>query len=622
MARERKGAIVGAVAMSTTVFFMVAIGLFYGVASLQSSHVPSAFWAAFQRLGLVEKYGFFWGLMWRDDTVFQSEIMMTLGFYGAIFLAVLAAGATLYYGLKTKQFASGSGLKQVDGLVRVEGLGALKKILAGSAKKQADMGVEVTQGVRVPAASEVKHFAFVGGSGSGKTNAMLPLLHNAIAAGGTAIVHDPKTDFTANLLKYKPIVIAPWLRDANAWHVSKDVVTEPLASQFAANMIPVPEGGNQVFALAAKSVLTGVVVYLQETMPRKWSLMDVKRIFEGDPTGDNLAKVLEEYYPQALKSLSIDKTRASVLMNLAASMQHVYTLAEAWKDVKPSRFVSLRGYLDGAEKKAQRPLILQNNQAYKDLAGALFKAMLDVLSGKVLGEMPDVSPNARRKLWFFLDETKALPPLDCVEALLNQGRSKGARVVLGCQNPFQISHWSDSADSDVWGNIATIFVGNLGEPKSEKWACELFGKGHFERWERSYSGGQRSGKGHSLQKYIDELDIVPRDELAELQVGEFFCRSKGSRYVPSFRFPLCEKADAKNFAPNPYFVPKTKEQIRQEAEQRLISAEAAKHQATTEEQEHEQAAQAPEEPAPQGGGLAAAIASAYQRADADEVTNA
>lgn len=237
--------------------------------------------------------------------------------------------------------------------------------------------------------------------------------------------------------------------------------------------------------------------------------------------------------------------------------------------------------------------------------------------------MPDVSPKAVRKLWFFLDETKALPPLDCVESLLNQGRSKGARVVLGCQNPFQISHWSDSADSDVWGNIATIFVGNLGEPKSEKWACELFGKGRFERWERSYSGGQRSGKGHNVQKTIDELDIVPRDELAELAVGEFFCRSKGSRFVPSFRFPLHKKEDAKSFAPNPYFVPKTKEQIRQEAEQRLIAAEAAKHQAAPEELEPEQVPQVPEEtaPAPQGGGLAAAIASAYQQAsEGDEVT--
>jgi len=616
MARRKEGAFVGAVVVSIVVFFLVSFGLFFGVASVQANDISAAFWEAFSRLGLVEKYGFLWRLMYDVELDVKSPFMMTLGFYGSIFLAVLASGTTFWFGVKTKQFASGSGLKQVDGLVRVEGLGALKKILAGSAKKQEELGVEVTKGVRISAANETRHIAFVGGSGSGKTNAMIPLLHNAIAAGGTAIVHDPKTDFTSNLLQYKPIVIAPWLRDAYAWHVSKDVVTEPLAAQFAANMIPIPEGGNQVFALAARSVLTGVVVYLQETKSRSWSLLDVKRVFEGDPTGDNLAKILEEYYPQALKSLSIDKTRASVLMNLASSMQHIYTLAEAWKDVKPGKFVSLRGYLDGAEKKAQRPLILQNNQAYKDLAGALFKAMLDVLVGKVLGEMPDVSPRARRKVWFFLDETKALPPLDCVESLLNQGRSKGARVVLGCQNPFQISHWSDSADSDVWGNIATIFVGNLGEPKSEKWACELFGRGHFERWERSYSGGQRSGKGHSDQKYLDELDVVPRDELAELAVGEFFCRAKGSRYVPSFRFPLCEKVDAKNFAPNPYFVPKTKEQIRQEAERRLIAAEAAKHQhqAATEEQ-------APEQP-PQGGGLAAAIASAYQRADADEVTNA
>jgi hypothetical protein len=583
MAKERKGAIQGAIFMSLTVLLVTWSGLFYVVAKLLTNHVSSAFWVAFSHMGLVQNGGFLWRQMYDNNFAVMGELIMDISFWGVNLFSILVAVFTLYFGLKTKHFASGDGTKQLDGLVRVDGLGALKSILAGGAKKEADFGVEVTKGVRISAVNETRHFAFLGGSGSGKTNSMLPLVHNAIVSGGTAILHDPKTDFTANLLQYKPIVIAPWLRNAHAWHVAKDIVTTPLAAQFAANMIPVPTGGNQVFALAARSVLTGIIVHLQESKPRAWSLKDIKAVFEADATGDNIQTILQEYYPQALQALSIDKTRASVLMNLSSSMQHIFALAAAWKDAKPGKMLSLRGYLAAAEKGGQRPLILQNNQAHKELSGCLFKAIFDVLVGRILGEMTDVSPKAPRKLWFFLDETKALPPLDCVESLLNQGRSKGVRVVLGCQNPFQISHWSNSADSDVWGNIATLFIGNLGEPESEKWGCELFGSGHFERWERSYSGGQRSGKGHNVQRQIDELDIIPRDELAELKVGEFFCRSKGSKYIAKFRFPICQIIGAKPMAPHPYFVSKSKEQLHRDAEQRVTVAVA--EQCTQEQEE-------------------------------------
>lgn len=565
----KKGAIGGAAAVAGVSFFLIFFFVYFPLSLLFCNNLIGSAVAAGHYLGLgwaaaFEKFipaGFQMNAKWMQFSAFFS-----------VFVASVSSLFLLVWGAKTGRFATGDGRKQKSGLMVVESRNFLRKILVQGAKKKEDLGAYLADNFPIFIGNEPRHFAFVGGSGAGKTNAMMPFLLSAMRdAKGSPVIHDPKGDFTANLLQFKPFLVAPWLKNSFRWDVAADVDTPARAAQFSANMVPQPEGGNAVFSLAARQVLTGVVVFLQNTKAGKWTLRDVCREIDGDASGENLERILKEHYPRALKSLSIDKTRASVLMNLSSYLAHIFTLAEAWENTEKS--ISFSQFLEHADKSKVRPLILQNNAAHEALSGCLFKAILDFMSGKILGEMTDVPANHARRIWFFLDETKALPPLECIERLLNQGRSKGVRVVLGCQNPFQISHWSKSADSDVWGNIHTLLIGNLAEPKSGEWAEKMFGEGYFQESLISYSADKRGGKGRNVQNVDKKYPIVSRDEFQALPQGTFYIRIKGTKYVPKFRFPyFADKKESVKLAANPYFKPITEEELRLRFEEKLIEA--------------------------------------------------
>ena len=292
---------------------------------------------------------------------------------------------------------------------------------------------------------ETRHFLLVGSIGGGKTAIIQPLVKAAIARGDRVVLYDHKGDFT----KWLPHItlFAPWDARSHAWDIGRDCRNRQDARELAARLIP--EGADPLWHTSARQVLTAILIKLQTERGIAWgwqSLYDMVCL----PREGLLAIVLA-HLPEARHVVDApDKTAQSILVNFGAHMTLVADLAKAWGNHPPERRFSFIEWLDNP-KSRRRVLVLQGSGKYTALAKSTIQSIVTLMSGHI--NSPEFGESRQRRLWFFLDEFPQLGKLEQVAPLLDIGRSKGIRVVLGVQDMAQIQELYGQHIASSWASM-------------------------------------------------------------------------------------------------------------------------------------------------------------------------
>jgi hypothetical protein len=384
---------------------------------------------------------------------------------------------------------------------------------------------------------ETTHTSIIGGTGSGKTTVIEPLIEQAFRRGDKIITLDVKGDFTARL-PLEPILIAPWDSRSWAWNVGRDVVGPAGAAQLAFDLVGEGEGANSVFRDSARLVLTGILILIMADKGKNWGWPDLANEIAkiGRDGGAALAARFEKEYPQARGALAEGKTRASILMDLAAKMQIVHQLAAAWKSSKKQ--FSIRRYISylAAPSQRIRPVVIQASQSFGHLSRALTASMIGALRGAVLSpNLSEVPPNGgaaegSRRIWLFLDEVGQIGPgaAEAVVSLAEVGRSKGFRLVIGAQSWSQIEEdLGREGASSLAAVINTWLIGRQGggAPGGEKWASELIGKRRVSR----LVGTLGDGGAVTYHRHEEEVQVLRPEFFG--QGGKLGADKNGARMV-------------------------------------------------------------------------------------------
>jgi hypothetical protein len=329
-----------------------------------------------------------------------------------------------------------------------------------------------------------KHMMLIGRVGSGKTNMILPLLEkilDSMAAGGPdkMILHDIKGDFlhvffrenAAAGKEYKgnPVaLIAPWDRRGLIWNVAADIETPSDAQELAAAWIS--ESKDPMWSLAARDVMTGCVVKLQNERGREWGFPHLAALLESDP--EDLVLNMEEHWPQALEAVGgAQQTVASILLSMKSSLGAVFALAKAWPEREPRRLFSMKDWV--RKDRVRKPaLFLVGNGEFEGLSKDLNSTLISIAKKLICSSsFPDSND---RKIWIVLDEFAQLKKMDAVASLIAVGRSKGVRVILGVQAQDQIydTYGSDTGKAILAMGGTVVCMGAIGPNADEisKWA--------------------------------------------------------------------------------------------------------------------------------------------------------
>ncbi|PRZ01081.1 type IV secretion system coupling TraD/TrwB family protein [Jezberella montanilacus] len=293
---------------------------------------------------------------------------------------------------------------------------------------------------------ETRHTLVWGSPGGGKTQILIPWIRAARARGDKLIIFDNKGDFTS-WLPDPFILVAPWDSRSVVWDVAKDCRNQQDARELAARLIA--DGHDPLWHMSARQILTAVIIRLQREQPGVWTWASLYSKACGSQ--DELMQTVKLYMPEARHLFeSPGKTTQSVLINLGSNLSMVGTLAAAWGAAEPKKMFSFSNWLM-TESPKRRTIVLQGSGRYIELARAYLQSVLTLVSSRI--NSPQFPDSNKRRLWFFLDEFPQLGLIKDFSPLLEIGRSKGVRVVIGAQDTEQIKNLYGEHTADSWTSM-------------------------------------------------------------------------------------------------------------------------------------------------------------------------
>lgn len=433
---------------------------------------------------------------------FNDGQWFALGWRCAIgFLAFLLPGAlTFRAAMKGRD-----GLIHLRGSTRHAGEEAKRQLNAElKLRAKARPDHEIAPGIPYPGDLWTRHVLVVGGTGSGKSTAIKPLISKVVAAKEQMLLFDPKGEFTENFPE--PSIIAPWDKRSLSWDIAKDMRNQIDMRRFAASMIK--ESQDPMWSNASRQLLVGLMIYLKKTRGNEWGWQELADMVSLPQ--DKLLGIMGKYHPEAVRSVEkASVTTSGILINLAAFCSSIFDLAEAWGAHPQSKRVSFVDWTLG--RSGRRQLILQGHGSYGELTKSYVEGIVGIISAIVNSvEMKD---DWKRKIWFIADEFGQMGKIP-VRPLFEVGRSRGVRCVVACQDFAQLEEiYGAQMVKALVGMSGSLLVGQIMQGETAEALCKAFGAREVERGNMSSSVSGGTGQPSTLSFSRDEVPLYKPSEL-------------------------------------------------------------------------------------------------------------
>lgn len=439
------------------------------------------------------------GAMRASGELFGAQARVAI----ALFAATVPAVVLAFRYLRPKD-----GLIHLRGARRHTGAGAeraLKKALAARAARRPDH--EIAPGVAYPADLWTRHIFLAGGTGSGKSTALKPIIEKIIRADEKMILFDPKGEFTKAFPE--PCLIAPWDSRSHSWDIGKDMRNIGDMRRFAGALVK--EGQDPMWANAARQLLVGFLLYLRDTRGTLWGWRELADMLA--TSQEHLLPLMRRYNPEAVRAVErASVTTQGILINLSAFCAPIYDLAAAWGDIAEEKRVSFVEWVM-CEGPRHRQIILQGHGSYPDITKGYVESVFGVISAIVNSVEMDDDPN--RKLWIVADELPQMGKVP-IRQLFEVGRSRGVRCLAACQDLSQLEaiHGKEAIRSLI-SMSGALMIGQTGQGDTAEALAKSMGSREVERRNESASyGGAASGpNSNSVSFARDELQLYKPSEL-------------------------------------------------------------------------------------------------------------
>ena len=342
-------------------------------------------------------------------------------------------------------------------------------------------GISIHPKVFIGEHQECRHTLLVGGAGAGKTTILQYGLSAIQSRGDRCLVLDFKGDFTKSLEKIT--LLSPTDARGARWLLGEDIRTRLDAMALAETLIPLPSGGEMIWARGARGLLVGLVSSLQRKHKTLWGFKELANLACEILVNYKLlvSIVVKEHPPAKAYLMGADsKTTASFIAELSGALTHVIELGVSDYCSNPENGTwSVRRWL--AQGKMRKTVVIGWRASSKEMSRAWAASIVEQVV-RQMSDMEDCSPEQRRT-WLILDEVSQLGRVPSVTDALVTLRSKGVRVILTVQSVAQVEQEYDRQTLSVWtGSTATKIICQLSSPEDQKFASSLLGEREVERY--------------------------------------------------------------------------------------------------------------------------------------------
>ena len=308
-------------------------------------------------------------------------------------------------------------------------------------------------GLTIPLPDEVKHFKFIGTTGTGKSTGISEILSAALARGDRAIIADPDGGYLNRFYDGArgDVILNPFEPDSMKWNLLDEIAHEYDVDQLARSLIPEGSGSDRVWSDYARTFFIAVVRRLIEAGIRDDA--EVFRLITKAST-DELKLLVKDTIAGPFLEDNNEKMFSSVRSVTTSALRGLeYTTKGRGTPFSVRRWVR-----EGASRKeGGRGGVLF--LPYKAGEIAALKSIISAWMRIAIFEGMS-RPEGDHRLWFVVDELDALGEIDGLKDALTRLRKFGGRCVLGFQSISQVSgtYGKGTADTIVENCANTLIL--------------------------------------------------------------------------------------------------------------------------------------------------------------------
>ncbi|MDZ3799126.1 MAG: type IV secretion system DNA-binding domain-containing protein [Xanthomonadales bacterium] len=314
-----------------------------------------------------------------------------------------------------------------------------------------------------------KHVLIYGGVGSGKTQLLLGMLRQIYRRRDRLFLYDVKGDFGSYFPNMS--IVSPFDARSRVWHVARDVRTPTQAAVFADSLIPEDKGAGKFWTLAARQVLTGALISLQNEKPEAWTWPDLAQRLALQ--AEEMAPILEVNYRKAFGLLASPQSQTSfnILATLGSYTRVVDDLARAWPTIGKRWFAITDWVRDDYD--GPRQIIVQGGPD-ATLTAAYISALVNAAVPEIIS--PGLPDDERgRFIGFVFDELSSIGKIQFAP-LVDKGRSKGVVVIACVQDLAQLRDlYGDNQVKALTSMVGTQVICRVGMGETREQLAKLMG---------------------------------------------------------------------------------------------------------------------------------------------------
>ena len=360
-----------------------------------------------------------------------------------------------------------------------------------------------------------KHLCFMGGIGTGKSNAIFHVvrqLRQALGQDDVMILFDTKGDFHEKYYRARDVVISndPDMQGvADRWNIFREIDASSEAKlresifEIAETLFyeKIHASKEPFFPNAAKDLLAAVLLHFNRAdyLPR--NNQGLKAYLDGSPI-DLLREMLDCY----------DDLRAMETYIAAGSNQANGVFAEL-QQLSRKTFMSNFAQAGGlsmrqlVREKQGRVVFVEYDIGVANMLTPIYRLLFDMAIKESLSR-----GRSKGNVWFVIDEFRLLPHLQYIENAVNFGRSLGVKFIIGVQNVSQIDEAYSGLAASILSGFSTNFVFCLNDRASKNYVQGI--TGHNRKAEIYKSGSSQ------VIENIREGNVVEDWDISELGLGE------------------------------------------------------------------------------------------------------
>jgi type IV secretory pathway TraG/TraD family ATPase VirD4 len=384
----------------------------------------------------------------------------------------------------------------------------------------------------VPLSDELlsSHLLFLGGIGTGKTNAIFQLLaqlRGAMTDRDVMLIFDTKGDFYKEFYRPGDTVIS---NDAKAtgpdgvdyWNIFGEIGT---GESVEANIVEIAKTlfyertektSQPFFPNAAKDLFCGILTHFARA--RDGEAMDNARLraFLDQATGGELRSLLQTHADMKAMVSYIADDRSPQTQGVLSELQQMVREILIG-NFRKSGTISVR---DSIRRKGGRCIFIEYDLGIGGLLTPIYRLLLDLAIKESL-----CREKSEGNVWFVIDEFRLLPSLQHADNGVNFGRSLGAKFIIGVQNIDQVFHgYGESLARSILSGFMTTVSFRVNDANTREFVKGLFGK---NRKRETYMATVQT---RGISETVREANVVEDWDTANLATGQAILSTPG--YMP------------------------------------------------------------------------------------------